>query len=166
MYTVLSAGGLGVIGGLRYTPKMLRSQIQRLKASLNDPKAPFGVDLLFPQVGGNARRTVRWFRDTLSQLKVLIEVETLLQRIKELRLYKRSSRWVDSGYYWWRCKAVSLGFGILVHELNVWSLEKVRLRCGCTTSRSCRKASQTRNISHECKLMPLGSLGAVVLTFP
>lgn len=53
-----SAGGLGVIGGLRYTPKMLRSQIRRLKAGLDDPAAPFGVDLLFPQIGGTARKTV------------------------------------------------------------------------------------------------------------
>jgi NAD(P)H-dependent flavin oxidoreductase YrpB (nitropropane dioxygenase family) len=36
---------------------MLREQIDELKADLNDKSAPFGVDLLFPQVGGNARKT-------------------------------------------------------------------------------------------------------------
>lgn len=32
-------------------------QIQELKSHLNDKNAPFGVDLLIPQVGGNARKT-------------------------------------------------------------------------------------------------------------
>jgi hypothetical protein len=36
---------------------MLREQIAELKGYLNDKSAPFGVDLLLPQVGGNARRT-------------------------------------------------------------------------------------------------------------
>ncbi|OAL24471.1 hypothetical protein AYO20_10629 [Fonsecaea nubica] len=50
-------GGLGVIGGVGYTPKMLKEMIEELKAALKDPSAPFGVDLLLPQVGGNARKT-------------------------------------------------------------------------------------------------------------
>eukprot|EP01094_Clydonella_sp_ATCC50884_P019545 TRINITY_DN3848_c0_g1_i1.p2 TRINITY_DN3848_c0_g1~~TRINITY_DN3848_c0_g1_i1.p2 ORF type:complete len:368 (+),score=150.89 TRINITY_DN3848_c0_g1_i1:28-1104(+) len=54
---VSNAGGLGVIGGVGYTPDMLRKQIANLKEHLNDKKAPFGVDLLLPQVGGNARKT-------------------------------------------------------------------------------------------------------------
>ncbi|KAJ5811215.1 Aldolase-type TIM barrel [Penicillium robsamsonii] len=54
---VTNAGGLGVIGGLGYTPEMLREQITELKSYLNDKNAPFGVDLLLPQVGGNARKT-------------------------------------------------------------------------------------------------------------
>lgn len=48
---------MGVIGGVGYTPDMLREQIAELKESLTDKKAPFGVDLLLPQVGGNARKT-------------------------------------------------------------------------------------------------------------
>ncbi len=28
-----------------------------MKKDLKDPNAPFGVDLLLPQVGGNARKT-------------------------------------------------------------------------------------------------------------
>lgn len=54
---VTNAGGLGVIGGLGYTPDMLREQIAELKGYLNDKSAPFGIDLLLPQVGGNARKT-------------------------------------------------------------------------------------------------------------
>lgn len=54
---VTNAGGLGVIGGVNYTPEMLRDQIHELKSFLNDKSAPFGVDLLLPQVGGSARKT-------------------------------------------------------------------------------------------------------------
>lgn len=54
---VTNAGGLGVIGGVGYTPSMLREQIAELKSFLVDKNAPFGVDLLLPQVGGNARKT-------------------------------------------------------------------------------------------------------------
>jgi len=54
---VTNAGGLGVIGGVGYTPDMLREQIAELKGFLKDKSAPFGVDLLLPQVGGNARKT-------------------------------------------------------------------------------------------------------------
>lgn len=54
---VTNAGGLGVLGGIGYTPEMLREQIQELKSFLVDKKAPFGVDLLIPQVGGSARKT-------------------------------------------------------------------------------------------------------------
>ncbi|GAQ06736.1 probable nitronate monooxygenase [Aspergillus lentulus] len=54
---VTNAGGLGVIGGVGYTPEMLREQIAELKSYLNDKNAPFGVDLLLPQVGGSARKT-------------------------------------------------------------------------------------------------------------
>ena len=54
---VTNAGGIGVIGGVGYTPDMLREQIAELKGFLKDKNAPFGVDLLFPQVGGNARKT-------------------------------------------------------------------------------------------------------------
>lgn len=87
---VTNAGGLGVIGGVGYTPKVLRQQVGRsitffcchsrlmnglktrqikaLKKDLKDPNAPFGVDLLLPQIGGNARKTNVWcpFRFYLS----------------------------------------------------------------------------------------------------
>ena len=36
---------------------MLREQIAELKSFLHDKSAPFGVDLLIPQVGGSARKT-------------------------------------------------------------------------------------------------------------
>lgn len=69
---VTNAGGLGVIGGVGYTPKMLRTQIGELKEHLNDKKAPFGVDLLLPQVGGSARKTNVDY--TKGQLPELIDI--------------------------------------------------------------------------------------------
>jgi len=54
---VTNAGGLGVIGGVGYTPEFLSQQITNLKAGLKDKNAPFGIDLLIPQVGGSARKT-------------------------------------------------------------------------------------------------------------
>ncbi|KAI1498368.1 2-nitropropane dioxygenase [Biscogniauxia marginata] len=54
---VSNAGGLGVIGGVGYTPPQLQAMIADLKSQLADPSLPFGMDLLLPQVGGSARRT-------------------------------------------------------------------------------------------------------------
>jgi hypothetical protein len=54
---VTNAGGFGTLGGARYTPRMLREMIAEMKALLKDERAPFGVDLLLPQVGGGARAT-------------------------------------------------------------------------------------------------------------
>ncbi|KAG8799139.1 hypothetical protein FRC19_000021 [Serendipita sp. 401] len=70
--SVTNAGGLGVIGGVGYTPKVLRAQIKELKEHLKDKNAPFGVDLLIPQVGGNARKTN--YDYTKGQLGDLIDV--------------------------------------------------------------------------------------------
>jgi NAD(P)H-dependent flavin oxidoreductase YrpB (nitropropane dioxygenase family) len=70
---VSNAGGLGVIGGVGYTPQMLRDMIAELKAGLKDPSLPFGVDLLIPQVGGNARKTnLDYTKGTLDQLVDII----------------------------------------------------------------------------------------------
>eukprot|EP01083_Nonionella_stella_P004190 12055_1 len=54
---VTNAGGLGVIGGVGFTPRILKLTIKHLKKGLNDPNAPFGVDLLLPKVGEGARKT-------------------------------------------------------------------------------------------------------------
>jgi NAD(P)H-dependent flavin oxidoreductase YrpB (nitropropane dioxygenase family) len=54
---VTNAGGFGTLGGVAYTPKILREMIAEVKSKLKDPNAPFGVDLLLPQVGGSARKT-------------------------------------------------------------------------------------------------------------
>jgi len=54
---VTNAGGLGVIGGVGYTPQFLQTQIDTLKQHLTDKNAPFGVDLLLPKVGEGARKT-------------------------------------------------------------------------------------------------------------
>lgn len=69
---VTNAGGLGVIGGVGYTPKFLKRNIADLKAALNDPNAPFGVDLLLPQVGGSARKTNKDYTD--GKLPQLIDI--------------------------------------------------------------------------------------------
>ena len=55
--TVTNSGGIGVIGGIRQSPKVLKQSIHELKYLLEDKNAPFGVDLALPQVGGNARKT-------------------------------------------------------------------------------------------------------------
>lgn len=54
---VSNAGGVGVIGGFGYSPDGLRQQIEELKSYMDNKNAPFGVDILLPQVGGNARKT-------------------------------------------------------------------------------------------------------------
>merc|ERR1712036_169456 len=69
---VTNAGGLGVIGGVGYTPDMLREQVAELKGYLNDKNAPFGVDLLLPQVGGSARKTN--YDYTKGKLNELIDI--------------------------------------------------------------------------------------------
>lgn len=69
---VTNAGGLGVLGGIGYTPKFLRAQIKELKADLVDKDAPFGVDLLLPQVGGSARKTN--YDYTKGQLPELLDI--------------------------------------------------------------------------------------------
>ncbi|KAF2671353.1 2-nitropropane dioxygenase [Microthyrium microscopicum] len=69
---VSNAGGLGVIGGLGYTPSQLTEIITELKSHLRDPSLPFGVDLALPQVGGGARKTNHDY--THGQLDELIDV--------------------------------------------------------------------------------------------
>ncbi|KAI1497973.1 Nitronate monooxygenase-domain-containing protein [Biscogniauxia marginata] len=54
---VTNAGGLGILGGMHTSAVLLKEQINELKSYLHDKAAPFGVDLLLPQVGGNARKT-------------------------------------------------------------------------------------------------------------
>ena len=54
---VTNAGGLGVIGGVGFTPRILKMTINNLKKELKDKDAPFGVDLLIPKVGSGARKT-------------------------------------------------------------------------------------------------------------
>ena len=69
---VSNAGGLGVIGGLGYTPAQLREIISELKAHLSSSNLAFGVDLALPQVGDGARKTNHDY--THGQLEGLIEV--------------------------------------------------------------------------------------------
>jgi len=69
---VSNAGGIGSIGGLMFTPKVLKQEIDFLKQALNDPNLPFGVDLAIPQVGGNARKTNHDY--TGGKLEQLIDI--------------------------------------------------------------------------------------------
>jgi len=69
---VSNHGGLGVIGGVGYTPEFLRTAIAEIKENLDDPSLPFGVDLLLPQVGGSARKTNKDY--TGGQLPELIDI--------------------------------------------------------------------------------------------
>ncbi|KAK8047065.1 hypothetical protein PG996_015129 [Apiospora saccharicola] len=69
---VANAGGFGTLGGARYTPTMLREMIADMKARLVDRNAPFGVDLLVPQVGGSARKTN--YDYTKGQLEELLDI--------------------------------------------------------------------------------------------
>jgi len=69
---VTNSGGIGVIGGVRQSPKFLEGSINELKSHLEDKNAPFGVDLLIPQIGGNARKTNTDY--TAGQLPELIDV--------------------------------------------------------------------------------------------
>ncbi|KIJ60633.1 hypothetical protein HYDPIDRAFT_116931 [Hydnomerulius pinastri MD-312] len=69
---VTNAGGIGVIGGVRQSPKVLKQSIDELKSFLEDKNAPFGVDLLLPQVGGNARKTN--YDYTNGQLDELLDI--------------------------------------------------------------------------------------------
>eukprot|EP01126_Amoeba_proteus_P062621 TRINITY_DN8541_c0_g1_i1.p1 TRINITY_DN8541_c0_g1~~TRINITY_DN8541_c0_g1_i1.p1 ORF type:complete len:374 (-),score=69.50 TRINITY_DN8541_c0_g1_i1:118-1128(-) len=69
---VTNAGGLGVIGGVGYTPAFLNKQIKFLKDALHDKNAPFGIDLLLPKVGEGARKTN--FDYTQGALPELIDI--------------------------------------------------------------------------------------------
>ncbi|EEQ33335.1 hypothetical protein McanMca71_001330 [Microsporum canis] len=69
---VSSAGGLGTIGGLGYSPAQLDEMLVELKSHLKSPDLPFGVDLALPKVGEGARATNHDY--THGQLNELIEV--------------------------------------------------------------------------------------------
>merc|ERR1712061_536712 len=77
---VSNAGGLGNIGGVGFTPDGLRNTIKMLKDDLVDKNAPFGVDLLLPQVGEGARKTNKDYTGgTLGELvDIIIEEKAAL----------------------------------------------------------------------------------------
>eukprot|EP00420_Gonyaulax_spinifera_P030911 CAMPEP_0197879468 /NCGR_PEP_ID=MMETSP1439-20131203/7557_1 /TAXON_ID=66791 /ORGANISM="Gonyaulax spinifera, Strain CCMP409" /LENGTH=377 /DNA_ID=CAMNT_0043498977 /DNA_START=65 /DNA_END=1198 /DNA_ORIENTATION=+ len=77
---VTNAGGLGNIGGVGFTPEGLKKTIKMLKDDLVDKSAPFGVDLLLPQVGGGARKTNKDYTGgTLPELvDIIIEEKAAL----------------------------------------------------------------------------------------
>ena len=69
---VSNAGGIGTVGAIGLSPEGMRSEIQRLKSMLEPGTTAFGVDLLLPQVGGNARKTNKDY--TGGQLNALVDV--------------------------------------------------------------------------------------------
>ncbi|KAL8921624.1 MAG: hypothetical protein Q9172_003913 [Xanthocarpia lactea] len=69
---VTSAGGLGTIGGLGYSPQQLRIMIQELKSLLPSPTLPFGVDLALPSLAPTARKTNHDY--TKGKLEELVDV--------------------------------------------------------------------------------------------
>jgi len=77
---VTNAGGLGNIGGVGFSPDALRRTIKILKDDLEDKNAPFGVDLLLPQVGDGARKTNKDYTGgTLPELlDIIIEEKAAL----------------------------------------------------------------------------------------
>ena len=77
---VSNAGGLGVIGGAFISPQTLRKHLRELKSLLVDKSAPFGVDLLLPQVGGGSRATNKDYTNgTLGELvDIMIDEGTTL----------------------------------------------------------------------------------------
>merc|ERR1719235_2568625 len=77
---VTNAGGLGSIGGVGFTPDGLKRTIKMLKDDLVDKNAPFGVDLLLPQVGAGARKTNKDYTGgTLPELiDIIIEEKAAL----------------------------------------------------------------------------------------
>ena len=70
--SVSNAGGLGCFGGVHFTPKALKIALKQLKDELKSPNLPFGVDLLLPQVGGNARKTNKDY--TKGKLSELLDI--------------------------------------------------------------------------------------------
>ena len=77
---VTNSGGLGVLGGVTYTPTHLREIIQETKSLIKGNVKKFGVDLLLPQVGGNARKTNKDYTDgNLEELvNIIIEEKASL----------------------------------------------------------------------------------------
>ena len=69
---VSNAGGIGTIGAIGLSPAGLRAEVKKLKTQLEPGDSiagtlPFGVDLLLPQIGGNARKTNKDY--TVGQLE-------------------------------------------------------------------------------------------------
>ena len=62
---VSNAGGLGVVGGLGWTPKFMKEELRQLKEQLNDPNTPFGVDLALPKVSYTPPKCIHAFLSRL-----------------------------------------------------------------------------------------------------
>jgi len=74
---VSNAGGIGTIGAIGMSTEGLRAAVKDLKGRLQPGNSiagtlPFGVDLLLPQVGGNARKTNKDY--TGGQLEAIVDM--------------------------------------------------------------------------------------------
>lgn len=74
---VSNAGGIGTIGAIGMSTEGLRAAVKELKGKLEKGDSisgtlPFGVDLLLPQVGGNARKTNKDY--TGGQLDAIVDM--------------------------------------------------------------------------------------------
>lgn len=66
---VSEAGGIGTLGMIGLSPEGMRDQIKKVTALTSKP---YGVDLLLPAVGGNARKTNKDY--TGGQLEELVDI--------------------------------------------------------------------------------------------
>jgi hypothetical protein len=82
-----SPGGIGTIGGVRQSPKFLKGSIEELKSHLEDKNAPFGVDLLLPQVGGSARKTNKDYTGGQLFVASLLQLILPLTPVSQIRSY-------------------------------------------------------------------------------
>ena len=64
-----NCGSIGTIGAIGLSPEGLKEQIRRVKALLNSPDLPFGVDLLLPKTGKDAKKTNK---DYVSNINILV----------------------------------------------------------------------------------------------
>mmetsp|Transcript_55169 Transcript_55169/g.118524 ORF Transcript_55169/g.118524 Transcript_55169/m.118524 type:complete len:381 (-) Transcript_55169:51-1193(-) len=74
---VSNAGGIGTFGAIGLSPEGLQAEVRKVKGMLKPGTSiagtvPFGVDLLLPQVGGNARKTNKDY--TGGQLDAFVNV--------------------------------------------------------------------------------------------
>eukprot|EP01083_Nonionella_stella_P256408 878879_1 len=69
---VSNAGGLGVIGGLGFSPRILKATIKQIKKNLTDPNSFYGVDFPLVKIGDGARKTNYDYQK--GQLDQLIDV--------------------------------------------------------------------------------------------
>ena len=145
---VSNNGGLGVIGGLGYTPEMLREQCKKIKEGLVDKSSPWGVDLLLPQVGGSARKTNKDY--TNGELPELIDVI-----IEEGASLFVSAVGVPPKFAVDKLHAVrsmaAATSPVLPHVLHLWTYERTGLSTGRYSGDEYDRCSEARQEGYRCR---------------